>query len=543
MKKKLLSLILTTILTMTVLAGCGSADTETDNHTPSSGNTENGDASAEESNADKVVTIAVSTVWDTLNPLAHTSTNTDEVQEMIYDRLIIVNGDGTYEPRLASSWEANETQDIITIHLNENATWHDGVPVTAEDVVYTFQLTSNQECNWLRKSNTAYYLGTDDDGGELSEDSIEIYALDDHTVELHLKQPVDLMAFFERYIRDVFILPSHLLKDTPDEEIATSDFWDHPIGSGPFVFDSQVDGERIELIANTNYYLGAPKFGRLVFRLMDSATITAGLLNGEVDLSTALLATDIATVEATGNIVVDPLPSFQYQTLVINLEDSLFTKEVRQAIGAAINKQAIVDSIYLGYAEALKAVYPSSHPYYNENLVESTYDPERAKQLLEEAGWDYDTVLELQVSTGNESRLQTALLIQQDLEAVGIKTEIVTYDFATVLQNMRDNKYQLLCMGSAGSIDPTEGTGSLTYFSHTTDEYLLGLIDAGAAGITFEERKPYYDEIQEIIVEDVPVIFMYSLDNILVYNNRLSNVTTENGDFKINKQPWLWEVE
>lgn len=487
---------------------------------------------------EKTVTLGQSTLWETMNWMATTSTPTDYVIEEIFDMLFITNTDGTFDPRLADRWDVEGKE--VTFYLNENALWHDGEPVTAKDVVYTFQLLSSSEASWLRQGTASYFEGTDEDGVELSEDSIAVEALDEHTVKLTLKQETDQLRVFSAYLRDVKILPAHLLAGIPDGEVANSDFWEHPVGSGPFRFDGQVDGERVEYVANEEYYLGSPKFHRLVIRFMDASTLAAALLNGEVDITADVSMSDLETLQNADSIQIDTCTSFQYQDLCLNLQDPVFTLNVRRAINAAINKQGLIDQLYKGYGEAAKSILPSRHPYYNENITEDTYDPAYATELLEQEQWDSDRVLELKVPQGNLARERSALLIQQDLQAVGIQTQIVTMDFATVLQDMRDNKYDLLLMGAAGTVDPADA--GVSYFFHTEDEKFSRLWDEQAKGLTFEARKPYLDEYQEYFVEQVPGIVLYFPDRICYYNKRLSNIPVTDTDFWINKQSWNWDV-
>ena len=488
---------------------------------------------------EKILTYAQSKSWDSFNMYSTTNTNTDEIVEFFYDRFWDYNADGTVEPRLAESYEINDSFDVYTIHLRQDAYWHDGEQVTAADVVYTYRAGSTSEQNWLRRPSGI--VGTDDDSIELSEDSIGVEALDDFTVQITLKQPVDEMTFLYNQ-KGTFIFPEHLLGSIPDSELNTAEYWDHPVGSGPMVFESQIQGERFELVKNENYYGGTVDFDRLVVRLMDSAAITAALMSGEVDFTRDLVALDASVLESTGLYTVESIPSFSYQNLVLNLSDDIFLDEnVRLAFAKAVNRQAIVDDIYLGYAQVINSLYPETHPYFDEKVTEQ-YDPEEAKRLLSEAGWDPETVVEFQVPQGNTSREQSAILIQQDLEAVGVKTSIVTYDFATVLQNMRDEKFQILLMGAEGSAIPSSYTGTVTYFSHTQDEDILSAIDSGAAVLTFEEKKPFYDQIQELIVERAPILYLYSPNTLAVYSPRITaDFSTLN--INISKQIWNWTVE
>lgn len=523
-------------LAVTMLAGltaCGSSSAATTSSTDATT-----EAASTASAGEKTVTYATSLSWDGFNFYATTNTNTDEVIEFLYDKLFDLNADGTVSPRLANDYEVNDTYDVYTFHLNENSTWHDGEPVTAEDVVYTFQVATTADQDWLARIKLID--GTDDDGIETSEDSVAVKAVDDYTVEFTLKQPTDELTFLTE-LKGWFIVPQHILGQYADAELDTIDYWDAPIASGPMKFDSQIEGERFELVKFDDYYLGAVDFDRLIIRLMDASAITAGIMSGEVDFTKSLVALDVAALEASDSYVVESIPSFSHQNVVLNLSDPVFEDvRVRQAIAKAVNRQAIVDNIYLGYGQVINSLYPETHPYYNDAVTDQ-YDPEGAKALLEEAGWDENTVIEFQVPTGNEARVQSSLLIQQDLEAVGIKTSIVSYDFATVLQNMRDEKFQILLMGAEGSASPSSYTGSLTYFSHTTDEEILADIDNGAAALSTEDKKTYYDDLQLQLIDKAPILFIYSPNSLIVHSTRIT-ADFSKVNVNVNKRIWEWTV-
>lgn len=556
MKKTISSILSLTLAAGLLLSGCGSSVAEiaaTPQETSSETSAEAKDTSAdsagikqEESSGnaeegEKTVTFGTSTLWETFNYLDTTSTPTDGVIEEFFDRLVVINTDGTFDPRLAKSWDIDGTD--ITFHLDENAKWHDGEPVTAEDVVYTFRLQSSPDVQWLRQSNVKYLEGTDDNGKETGEDSIGVTAVDEHTVKLQLKQPADETRIFSTILRDVFVLPSHLLKDIPDADIKDAPFWSSPVGSGPFIFNSQIDGERVEGDANPDYFLGRPNFDHIVIRFMDASTLAAALLNGEVDITSDVSISDLDTLKANPDITVESKKSFHYQDLCLNLKDDAFSdKNVRIAFDKAINKQAIIDNLYKGFGEPAKTILSSSHPYFNQSVLGNAYDPDAAKKLLEDAGFDFTRTYELTVPKGNQARERSAILIQQDLKAVGVDVSIVTYDFATALQNMRDNKYDLLLMGSAGRVDPEDG--GVSYFSHTEDPKFKELWDKQASGTSFEERKSYLDEYQQYFVEEVPIVVLYFPDRFVFFRNRLSNVPfTDKTDFYINKKSWEWEVK
>lgn len=497
---------------------------------------------APEEDSYKTVTMGVSALWETYNFLETNTINTDVIIEQMFDRLYVVNTDGTCDPRLAESWEMDGSK--LVFHLNPDAKWQDGVPVTADDVVYTFRVWTNPDAGWLRTNNCYVIEGTDDKGYELSEDSVAVEALDEHTVQITLKQPNDQIKLFVSSFRSVEVLPSHLLADIPDTEMAKAEYWKAPVGSGPFIFDSEIDGERVELVANENYYLGKPDFDRLIIRYMNASTISAALLNGEVDISPNISISDLEILEADQNLTVESVTSSTFLSLLVNVKDETLDAGVREAIDAAINKQALVDQLLRGRGEPARSLYPMNHPYYNKKLSELTYNPEHAKKLLAESGWDGSRVLNLTTSD-NEARSRVALLVQQDLAAVGIKTEIVTYDLTTEIDKMRKNEYDLLIMGSGGMVEPSGVLNSVEYFTNYTNPKFLDLAAKGKAELGFEKRKPVYDEYQEYYAQELPLIMLYFSDNLLCYNKRLSNIPFADSvtDFQINKLPWTWKVE
>ena len=160
--KKLTALAL--VFTMAAMTACGGGSSTGTTAAGTSGSGETAATEAASSGGEKVVTIAQTGDWDSFMPMNTTNAGADNVNELMFDRLMTINTDGTFEPRLAESWETNEAQDKITYHLNPNAKWHDGEPVTAADVVYSAQVASSQDYNYLRRIRMQYFAGTDETG-------------------------------------------------------------------------------------------------------------------------------------------------------------------------------------------------------------------------------------------------------------------------------------------------------------------------------------------------------------------------------------------
>ena len=551
MKKNLKRLTaMALVCAMTVLTACGGTST-----TSSSGASEAASEGTTEAAAsgEKIVTIAQTGDWDSFMPMNTTNSGADNINELMFDRLMTINTDGTFEPRLANSWETNETSDKIIYHLNENAKWHDGEPVTAEDVVYSAQVASSSEYNYLRRIRMQYFAGTDETGLELSPDSIEVKALDDHTVEFTLKEPMDPAIVYAMVNRDFFIIPKHLLSGISDADLVNDAFWQNPIGSGPCMFGSTISGDSVQFTANKDYYLGAPDFDRLVVKKVQSSNLLSGLISGDIDVlcgNTQIPLQDWQAANETDGVVAQSVPTYAYQYMAMNTSRDYMTKEIRHAISMAINKQVIVDQLLQGEGRVALGPLPEDHQYYNakiESMEAVQYDPEKAAQIVKDEGWDENRELQMLVSTGNEVREKSAILIQQDLQKIGIKTKIQTLDFPTLLNNARNGDYDLCFIGSAGSVDPSESVPNITVgymnnFAQLQDPALGQLGESGAKKITFEERKAIYDEYQEMIVDWMPMAFLYFTNDLFAYSPKLENVRAGNLDYNINKNVWEWKV-
>lgn len=520
-----------------VLSGC------------SGGNTSENEKNAEKEGGEKIVTIAQTGDWDKFMVMDTTNSGADNVNELMFDRLMVLNSDGTFAPRLAESWETNEAQDKITYHLNKNAKWHDGEPVTAEDVVYSAQVASSAEYFYQRRIRMQYFAGTDETGCELSQDSIEVKALDENTVEFTLKEPMDPSIIYAMVNRDFFIIPHHLLSEISDEALANDAFWQKPVGSGPCIFESTESGVSIEFKANKDYYLQEPDFDRLVFKKVQSANLLSGLVSGEIDVlsgNTPIPLADWEAAKSAEGVVAKSIPTYAYQYMAMNTSRDYLSEDIRHAISFAINRQVIVDQLLQGEGRVAIGPLADDHAYRNDK-IQPEYNVEKAKEIVQAANWDTSRELQVLVSTGNEVREKTAILIQQDLEKIGIKTKIQTLDFPTLLDNARKGEYDLCFIGSAGSVDPSESVPNVTvgYMNNFTQlsDPTIGLTgEAGAKEITFEARKAVYDEYQQLLYDQMPMAFLYHTNDLFAHSDKIENVHSGALDYNINKNVWEWKV-
>ena len=379
---------------------------------------------------EKVVTAAMDQAWDTMMPLNTTSNYTRFICDQIYDRLTQTNADGTIEGRLAQSWTVNDASDAVTFKLHEDAVWSDGEPVTAEDVVFSYQMYSDPSVEAKSRYHLEYIAGVDESGAELSEDSIEVTADSEYEVTFKLKEAMYPDTFLQD-IDTVFIIPKHVFEGKTAEEINAPDLWANPVGSGPFIYDSEINGERMEFTKNENYYLGAPNIDRLIIRVVPSANVLSGLMNGELDMIGfgSVLTDDWETAKSQDNLVTESIPTTSYSTLIFNTQKEYLTQEVRQALNMAINRDVLVNGLLMGEGTPIMTPIAPVSPYYNDK-VQVQYDPEKAKEMLAEAGFPAGQTLKFFISSGSSITERCAALIVQDFANVGVQVQIEQMDFA-----------------------------------------------------------------------------------------------------------------
>ena len=512
--KKTTKMLAILLAAMTALSGCGGSGTTT---TQTEGKTETtaaaektGTETAQKGPKDEVVTMAVISSWDTLNIYNTSGNYGNAVADQLFERLVTRTHDGVIEPRLATEWQIADDNKSMTFKLAENALWHDGEKLTANDIVFTCKAMTNPDVDNYYRSAFNVLAGTDDDGIAADTDQLGVEAVDDYTVKFSFK-----------------------------------------VGAGPFKYVKDTAGETLEMEAFEDYYQGCPDFKTLVVRVVPAANLTAGLLNGDIDVvgMGSIPLSDWATVKGSDSLVAASVEDYSYQYMLFNLSDEdpdFQDAKVRNAFDKAINKQVMVDQLMLGDGQVAVGPMPKYHPYYDENLKPNTYDPEAAETMLKEAGFNFDKEYLMIVPKGNQVREQSALLIQQDLEKIGVKVKIETYDFTTLLQMLREGKADLGLLGGGSNIDPNESSVILKpndarNYSLVKDPKWFDLANEGVSKVTKEERKKCYDAYQEALVEDQPYIWLYHQNDLWAYSKRLAEVPIENFVW-FNFEVWKWKL-
>ena len=550
MKKSICVLLASVMVLALALTGCGGFKSPSP-AAPSAGSTSQNQAAESSGPKDEVVTMAIISTWNTLN-IYNTSGNYGHcVADQLFERMVSCTHDGEYLPRLADSWEMSEDHTSMTFHMNKNAKWHDGEPLTADDVVFTLKAVTSEKMDNYYRSKFVCLAGTDDNGICASPDDLQVEAIDDYTVKVGLKTPKDEQTVLSTLCSFFYVLPQHILDTGDYSDINSSDFWTSPVGAGPFKYVKDIAGEQLEMTANEDYYLGCPDFKTFVIKVVPATSLTAGLLNGEIDVVGAgsIPLSDWGTIESSDNLVAESIPSYAYQYMEFNLSDgndAFQDAAVRIAFDKAIDKQLIVDQLMAGEGQVAVGPMPKYHPYYNDALEGNSYDPNAAKSALEAANFDFNRTYRLIVPQGNQVREQSALIIQQNLKDIGIKVEIETYDFATLLEMMRNGDFDLGLLGGGSNIDPNESAvivkpGSAQNYSLLTDGKWYDLAAKGDSLVNFNERKEAFDAYQAALVEDQPYIWLYHQNNLQAHSTRIAEIPME--DFIwYNYEVWTWKL-
>ena len=464
-----------------------------------------------------------------LIPMLSTDSTSHSIGALCYNGLVKYDKDIRIVGDLAESWEVSPDGLIITFHLRKGVKWHDGHPLTAEDVLFTYKVTIDP------KTPTAY------SGDFLKVKKAEV--LDPHTFRVTYDKPFApaLMSW------GAAVMPKHLLEG---KDITKSPLTRRPVGTGPYIFREWVTGQKIVLVSNPEYFEGRPYIDGFVLRIIpDMATMFLELRAKGIDM---MNLTPLQYTRQTENPFFRKnfnkyrYLSFAYTYLGYNMRNPLFAdRRIRQAISYAINKEAIIQGILLGYGRPATGPYKPGTWAHNPDVKKYTYDPQKAHALLAEAGWkdtDGDGILdrsgqpftfEIVTNQGNEIRAKTAEIVQKQLAEVGMQVKIRTIEWAALVNEfINKGRFDATVLGWTIPMDPDifdvwhsskTKPGELNFISYRNRE-VDDLLEKGRGTFNIKERKRCYDRIQEILAEDQPYTFLYVPDALPMISSRFRGI-------------------
>ena len=547
-RNRILSLLLAGVMALGLTA-CGASNTgAAADETGSAAVSTESASSDTAASGEKIINVGVTNTVGSLNPLL---LNGGEINKyatgLMFLPLIELDADLNFEGMLADSITTEDNKNFI-VHIDDAATWSDGTPVTADDVVYTALRLASPVIG-----NTAmmYYVfeGVGDDGFvEEGAESIDgIQKVDDKTVQFTTKEEMPITTFENSYARYLLTLPKHVIEQYSEEELSTADWFNHPdVVSGPFIVtDFDVD-HYISYEANKDYWKGAPKIDKLNIKIVDGSQLYAGLQSGEIDITQQTMSDipqeDYESVEVLDNVDVVYGSPVTNQSVFIQTKNVPDVK-VRQAMLYAIDRQQILEELLNGHGEIVDGFLSSASPFYDDSLTPISYDPEKAKALLEEAGWDGSQTIRFYVNSGDSTFVNAASIIAAEWAAVGIKAEIQTVDFATLMSVAGTEDYDVLAVQyTYAPVDPYPdvawllgGEGSWTGYS---DDTLNEALTKSQLTSDPEETKELFSVVDKKVQEDVPMFSAYVISAQGAVSKRITGATPSVYGFFNDVQNW-----
>jgi peptide/nickel transport system substrate-binding protein len=401
-------------------------------------------------------------------------------------------------------------------HLHPGVNFYDGRPLTSRDVKWTFDSLLQGK---IRSTKAAAYRLVD-----------RIDAPDEYTVVFHLKEPFATLLW---NISDGAI---GIVPYGSGEEISR-----HPVGSGPFRLVSAEPDKEVIIERNDRYWGAKAHLKRVRFAVIpDNATRALELRKGSADIAVTSLSGDtVLALEREPKLQVLRAPGTVLAYLAFNTREPILKDvRVRQAIAYALDRTAIIHYLLRDFARPAYSLLPAESWAYNGDVPHYDYNPDRARQLLEQAG--YAAVngvrfhLTMKTSSEESPRLVAAVL-QQQLHEVGIVLDIRTFEFATFFSDITRGAYQLHSLRwIGGNEDPdifeyvfhsakfSPHGGNRTYYANPRVD---ALIDQARSELDQNVRKQIYAEIQQILAEDLPYINLWYIDNVMVHTKRVQNLT------------------
>ena len=542
-KKVLSALVLAAAMGVTAV-GCGTSG----GNTGSQPQGENAAATETAEVSDDIVNIGVTNTLGTLNPLLMDGGETNKyATSLMFLPLVELNSNLEFEGEIADSVTTEDNKNFI-VHIDEKASWSDGEKITADDVVYTaLRLTSPV----IGNTSMMYYVfeGVGDDGfTEEGAESIDgIKAIDDATVQFTTKEEMSLTTFENSYARYLMTLPKHVIEQYTEEELKTAEWFNHPdVVSGPYmVTDFDVD-HYISYKANENYWKGAPKIAKLNIKIVSGSQLYAGLQSGEIDITQPTMSVipeeDYDSVEALSNVNVvygEPVTNQSVFIQTKNVPDV----RVRQAMLYAIDRKMVLEQLLKGKGEVADGFLSSASPFYDDSIVPVEQDVEKAKELLAEAGWDGSQTLRFYVNSGDSAFVNAANVFVARWAAVGIKVEVQTVDFATLMSVAGTNDYDILAVQyTYAPVDPYPDVawllGGEDSWTGYGDDSVNEALAKTQTTSDMDEIKGLYSVVDQKVQEDVPMFSAYIVSAQAAVNKRLSNATPSVYGFFNNVEQW-----
>jgi peptide/nickel transport system substrate-binding protein len=470
--------------------------------------------------------------WSSLDPTVSSGRANDKfIINQIYETLIDVDSSGKYIPGLVESWEVKNEKNII-LKLKKNVKFHDGTDFNAEAVKFVLERALNPETKASFRSEI--------------EDIQTIEVVDPNTVKIILKDPSSAILGALANYAGYMISPAAIQK-------YGKDIVRNPVGTGPFKFKEAVEGDHITLVRNESYHImgkdrkGLPYLDELSIKIIpDDSVKLVNLKSGGLDLIDSVQTINIQGLSASKDLTLVTTSASRVFKIILNVtKEPLSKKEVRQAIAFAVNREEFVKVVANGYGTVEPSVVMKQQWFYSPTVKKYSYDIQKAKTLLAQAG--YPDGFKIKMSfTSREPDKTIIQLIQSQLKKVGIDGEIETYDRLAFNNkwNKREGEIGLNFL-PVPKPDPymqfqiffaTQGNNNFTgYSSKKFDDTL----EQSKRTYNIEKRKALYKELQNILAEDSPEVFLFHLPLFEAHTKKLQGFRTDPEGGWLLKEAWM----
>jgi peptide/nickel transport system substrate-binding protein len=499
------------------------------------------------------VVLAMLSDPDSLNPYLSTSADTNDLLHQVFPRLMeeapdFAKGPPEFHPYLAESWKQSEDERKITFKLRPDAYWSDGVPITAEDVRFSWATAKDKDVAWS--------------GNSIKDFITNVVVVDPKTVTLEYSEvyPYQLMD-----ANDGDIVPAHVFGKIPYADWKTKGSWtaEAGVGGGPYRVVEYVSQQQVVLEANPRYWRkGFPRIPKIVVRVIkDQDGMRDAFLSGGTDVLYTARPQDVKRYQETGRYRFFKHASRAFTYVGWNCERApTDDRDVRRAFTLAINRADLVESLYYGFAKVGVSPIIRAFWAHDPSLEPWPYDPEEAKRLLDSKGWKPGPdgvrtkdgrrlALTATTNAGNQMRVQALTRIQANLREVGADVKIEQVEHTTWVERLRTHDVDAWYGGwnVATKIDekPTwhsasrgrDGFNWGSYVNPRVDE----IIDQARVMTDFDAAKPLWREFERIVHEDQPYTFVAEPMQLNFYRREIRNVksTAAPGPYANLEEWWL----
>lgn len=463
----------------------------------------------------KTLTVALTTIPNSLDMPKTAERNASNAAWQLYDSLLWIDDNGDLTPALATAWEIDETGTVYTFTLRQGVTFHNGEPFNADAVVFT----------WERNKNPINQYYTD----WIIADSVE--AVDEYTVVARTAEPQPL---FLRVVASSWaIVPPGYIAEVGEEG-----FLRRPVGTGPFKLVELVEGDRIVMEKNENYWrTGYPLIDRLVFRpIPESSTRVAAIRTGEVDIVTRLSAEEADSLRGVPGLEVRSYPVdrvyyIAFNNMTTGLDKPTIDPNVRLAMNYAVDVEAIIDAIFNGHGRQAVGLITPTNLGYDDTIQPYGYDPDKARELLAAAGYPDGFSMEMACPAGAYTNFeQVCEAVQGFLGEVGINVSLEIME-SGAFWDLQANKALPPLFGDSWSNTGSESLfrlrgalmGPDASYSAWEDPVIIDLLNRISVTVDEQARAAMYKELMRYMHENPPFIYLYEPVTFEVVNSRVKN--------------------